>query len=265
MDEELKIIAYNVINKIYRKIRRIYLSEYHKFGMNIGVGADGTPTKYIDKVAEDLAINYIKKLDININILSEEAGFLDFNGDYTFVIDPIDGTRNAIRGIPIYSISIGIGKKSLDDIEFGIIKNIPTGDLFTAEKGNGTYYNKKRVNTPEIPNNEMAFSFNNWNLFRKYDFGFNIYDKFRSLGCASIEMCMVAIGALDFYVVSDEYLRVTDIAASSLIVSEAGGYVTNIKGNKINLDLNLDIRTSVIAACNIDLINSIVSRCKGLK
>ncbi len=265
MDEELKIIANNIINKIYRKIKRLYLSEYHKFGINMGIGADGTPTKYIDKVAEDLAINYIKKLDTKINILSEEAGFLDFNGDYTFVIDPIDGTRNAIRGIPIYSISIGIGKKSLEDIEFGIIKNIPTGDLFTAEKGNGTYYNKRRVNTPELPNKEMVFSFNNWNLFQNYDFGFNIYDKFRSLGCASIEMCMVAIGALDFYVVSDEYLRVTDIAAASLVISEAGGFVTNIKGNKINLDLNLDMRTSVIAAGNKDLIDSIVTRCKDLK
>jgi fructose-1,6-bisphosphatase/inositol monophosphatase family enzyme len=76
---------------------------------------------------------------------------------------------------------------------------------------------------------------------------------------------MVAIGALDFYVVSDEYLRVTDIAAASLVISEAGGFVTNIKGNKINLDLNLDMRTSVIAAGNKDLIDSIVTRCKDLK
>ena len=62
MDEEIKIAAYNTVNKIYRKIKKIQLSEYHKFGMNVGIGADGTPTKYIDKVAEDIAINYIKKL-----------------------------------------------------------------------------------------------------------------------------------------------------------------------------------------------------------
>ena len=93
---------------------------------------------------------------------------------------------------------------------------------------------------------------------------FSKYDKFRSLGCASMEMCMVAVGALDFYVVTDEYLRITDIAASSLIVLESGGFVTNIQGNKIKLNLNLDDRTSVITAVNKDLINEIVTRCKKI-
>jgi len=265
MNEEIKIAAYNTVNRIYRKIKKIQLSEYHKFGLNIGMGADGTPTKYIDKVAEDIAINYIKRLKTKINILSEEAGFLDYNGDYTFVIDPIDGTRNAVRGIPLYSISLGVGKHKLEDIEFGIVKNIPTGDVYTAEKGNGAFYNKKRISTPNLPDKEIVFSFSDWNIFQNDIFEFNIYDKFRSLGCASIEMCMVASGALDLYVVSEEYLRVTDIAAAYLIVKEAGGLVTNIKGNKLDIDLNLDNRTSVITACNIDLINRIITRCKDLK
>ena len=257
MDEEIKIAAYNTVNKIYRKIKKIQLSEYHKFGMNIGIGADGTPTKYIDKVAEDIAINYIKKLKTKINILSEEAGFLDYNGDYTFVIDPIDGTRNAVRGIPLYSISLGVGKHKLEDIEFGIV--------YTAEKGNGAFFNKKRISTPDLPDKEIIFSFSNWNIFQNDIFEFNIYDKLRSLGCASIEMCMVASGALDLYVVSEEYLRVTDIAAAYLIVKEAGGFVTNIKVNKLNINLNLDNRTSVITACNTDMIKRIINRCKDLK
>jgi fructose-1,6-bisphosphatase/inositol monophosphatase family enzyme len=265
MDEEIKIAAYQTVNKIYRKIKKIQLSEYHKLSMNIGIGADGTPTKYIDKVAEDIAINFIKKSELKINILSEESGYLDFNGDYTFIIDPIDGTRNAIRGIPLYSISIGVGKNSLDDIGFGIVKNIPTGDIYTAEKDKGAFFNKKRINTPEIPGKEMIFSFNNWNIFQNHNFKLKKNDKLRSLGCASIEMCMVAIGALDFYVVYDEYLRVTDIAASSLIVKEAGGFITNIQGNKLDLNLNLDERTSIITACNKELINRISTVCKDLK
>ena len=265
MNEEIKIAAINIVNKIYRKIKKIQLSEYHKLGVNIGIGADGTPTKYIDKVAEDIAINYIKKSNTKINILSEESGFLDFDGDYTFVIDPIDGTRNAVRGIPLYSISIGVGTHSLKDIVFGIVKNVPTGDVYTAEKGNGAFYNKRRINTPNVPDKELVFSFNNLNIFRNNNFEFNINDKFRSLGCASIEMCMVAIGALDFYVVSDEYLRVTDIAAATLIVKEAGGFITNIQGNKLDINLNLDDRTSIITACNKYLINKIVNRCKDLK
>ena len=81
----------------------------------------------------------------------------------------------------------------------------------------------------------------------------------RSLGSASLEMCMVAIGALDFYVVGKEYLRVTDIAASTLIMREAGGIVTDIRGEQLDMPLNLDDRTSVIAACNEEMVHKIIS------
>ena len=262
MDEEIKIAAHNTINKIYRKIKKIQYSEFYKLGMNIGIGADGTPTKYIDKVAEDVAIKYIKKLKTKINILSEEAGFLDFNGEYTFVIDPIDGTTNATRGIPFYSISIGVGKKKLDDIEFGIVKNIATGDLYIAEKGEGAFFNNKPIKTPEMPGKELIISFKNCDFFYENKYDFNINDKLRSMGCASIEMCSVAYGAIDIYFVSEEYLRVTDIAAAYLILKEAGGLVTNIKGKNLDLNLNLEDRTSIICACNKELINKIVNRVK---
>ena len=115
MNEEIKILAHKTVDKIYRKIKRAKSTDLHKFGINIGIGADGTPTKYIDKIAEDAAINFIKKSNININILTEEAGFLDFSGKYTFVLDPIDGTNNACRGIPFYAISLGIGTSNLND------------------------------------------------------------------------------------------------------------------------------------------------------
>jgi fructose-1,6-bisphosphatase/inositol monophosphatase family enzyme len=82
--------------------------------------------------------------------------------------------------------------------------------------------------------------------------------KVRSLGSASLEMCMVAIGALDFYVVGKEYLRVTDIAASTIIVREAGGIVTNIFGEKLDMPFNLNNRTSIIAACNEELVQEII-------
>ncbi len=61
MNEEIKVLAQKTVDKIYRKIKRARIKDFHKFGVNIGVGADGTPTKYIDKIAEDVAINFIKK------------------------------------------------------------------------------------------------------------------------------------------------------------------------------------------------------------
>jgi len=259
MDEEIKMLANKTVDKIYRKVRRAHSTEFHRFGTNIGIGADGTPTKYVDKLAEDVAIKFIKKADMNVNILSEEAGFLDFGGEYTFVLDPVDGTRNAYRGIPFYSVSLGVGKSRLNDVEYGMVKNIPTGEVFFAERDCGAFLNKKRIGVPDVPAKEILSSITLGKNFDALTLSLAKKGVVRSLGSASLEMCMVAIGALDFYVIGKEYLRVTDIAASTLIMREAGGVVTDIHGEELDMSLSLDDRTSVIAACSDELVHKIIS------
>jgi len=259
MKENLKILANKTAELVARKVKKSAASEFHKFGNNVGLGADGTVTKYVDKIAEDAAINYLNKSKIKVNVLSEEAGFIDNGAEYTFVLDPLDGTRNAYRGIPFYSISIGVGKKTLSDVEYGVVKNIPTGDVFTAEKGFGAFCNNKKIGVPEVPNKEILSSLTLGKNYDKTALKFAKKEKVRSLGCASLEMCMVAIGALDFYFVGNEYLRVIDIAASTLILREAGGIVTNIIGEELDIRFSLDERTSVVAACNMDIIKEIIN------
>ena len=258
MNEKIKILANKTVEKICRKVRKASLTEFHKLGANIGIGADGTPTKYIDKIAEDVALKFIKKSDVKVNVLSEEAGFLDFGGKYTFVLDPVDGTRNAYRGIPFFSVSLGVGKSKLSDIEYGIVKNIPTRDVFIAEKKHGAFFNNKRICTPDVPAKDVLSSLTLGKNFDELTLSLAKKDKVRSLGSASLEMCMVAIGALDFYIVGKEYLRVTDIAASTLIVREAGGFVKDICGEELEMGLNLDERASVVAACTEELIRNIL-------
>ena len=260
MDEEIKILARKTVDKIHRKVRKVYSTEFHKMGSNTGIGADGTPTKYIDKIAEDAAIKFIKKSDLKVNLLSEEAGFLDFGGDYTFVLDPVDGTRNAYRGIPFYSVSLGVGISTLSDVEYGIVKNIPNGDVYIGEKGQGAFLNNKRIMIPEVPCKTLISSLTLGKNFDELTLSLANKDIVRSLGSASLEMCMVATGALDYYVVGREYIRVIDIAAATLIVREAGGAVTNIKGEELDMALNLDERSSIIAACNEELIQKIISQ-----
>jgi fructose-1,6-bisphosphatase/inositol monophosphatase family enzyme len=259
MDEELKILAHRTIDKIYRTVKKSYATDFHKMGSNIGIGADGTPTKYIDKIAEDVAIKFLKKSDLKVNLLSEEAGFLDFGGDYIFALDPVDGTRNAYRGIPFYSVSLGIGKTSLSDVEYGIVKNIPNGDVFIGEKNLGAFLNNKRIMVPEVPCSTIISSLTLGKNFDEVTLSLADKDIVRSLGSASLEMCMVAKGALDYYIVGKEYIRVIDIAAATLILREAGGVVTNIKGKDLDMPLNLDERSSVIAACSKDLVKKIIS------
>ena len=103
------------------------------------MGADGTPTLSIDKVAEDVIVEYITDKEIELNILSEEAGYIDNKAEKTLVIDPIDGTYNSVMGIPFYSVSMAIGTKSMADVEAGIVQNVVTGELFYAEVGKGAF------------------------------------------------------------------------------------------------------------------------------
>lgn len=258
MKEELKILANKTAETVARRVNKTNKTDFFKFGNNIGMGADGTVTKFIDKYAEDIALDVIRKSKIKVNILSEEVGYINNGSEYTFVLDPIDGTRNAYRGIPFYSVSIGIGKKRISDVEYGIVKNIPTGDIFTAEKGFGAFFNGKRFAVPEIPDKEILSSIALGKNYNKVTLKLAKKDKVRSLGSSSLEMCMVAIGGLDYFCIGKEYLRVVDIVASTLILREAGGYVTNILGEKLDMDFNLEDRTSVVAACNMDIIKKII-------
>ncbi len=260
MDEQIKHLASIITEKISREVKKESKKNFFKFGKTIGIGADGTPTTYIDKVAEDVAVGILEKSDVKVNLLSEEIGFVDFGGRYVFVLDPVDGTRNAYRGIPFYSVSIGVGTSRISDIEYGIVKNIPTGDVFIAEKGHGAFLNKRPIRVCEVPSPDMLSSIS---LGKNHTLKAGSLSKkgnVRSLGSASLEMCMVAIGALDYYFVGKDIIRVIDIAASTLIVREAGGIVKVLSGNDLDMEFNLVDRTSVVAACSEELICRLLSK-----
>ena len=176
------------------------------------------------------------------------------------MLDPIDGTRNAYRGIPFFSVSIAIGKSTMSDVEYGIVKNIPTGDVFTAEKDHGAFLNGNRIGTPEVPDKEPLSSLALGKNYDKVTLALAKKDKVRSLGSASLEMCMVAIGGLDYYIIGKEYIRIVDIAASTLILREAGGIVTNIFGEELDMPFSLDERSSVVAACSEEMVKKIISK-----
>jgi fructose-1,6-bisphosphatase/inositol monophosphatase family enzyme len=260
MDEELKQLASQIVEKISKEVKKESKSNFYKFGKTIGLGADGTPTSYIDKIAEDAALKILEKSEVKVNLLSEEAGFVDFGGTSVFVLDPIDGTRNAYRGIPFYSVSLAIGTSRIRDIEYGVVKNIPTGDVFTAEKHHGSFLNNTPIRVCEVPSVEMLSSISLGKNHTTRTGALSRKGNVRSLGSASLEMCMVAIGALDYYFTAKEILRVIDIAASTLIVREAGGFVKKASGDDLDMEFNLTERTSVLAACSEQLIDDILSK-----
>jgi fructose-1,6-bisphosphatase/inositol monophosphatase family enzyme len=260
MEEAIKQLAMVIVGKISKDVKKESKNNFYKLGKTIGLGADGTPTSYVDKVAEDAALKILSTSDIPVNLLSEEIGFVDFQGDYTFVLDPVDGTRNAYRGIPFYSVSLAVGRSKISDIEYGIVKNIPTGDIFTAEKSHGAFLNKKPIRVCEVPSPDMLSSISLGKNHTSKASHLSKKGNVRSLGAASLEMCMVAIGALDYYYVGKDIMRIVDIAASTLIVREAGGHVKTITGDELDMEFNVVDRTSVVAACSEALLTSLLSK-----
>ncbi|UCE38191.1 MAG: hypothetical protein JSW00_02840 [Thermoplasmata archaeon] len=243
-------IANEVENTVKSKMKRMDLGE------DLGIGADGTPTKFIDDAAEQVCLDVLAKKEKKFNILSEEAGFIDNNAEKILVMDPIDGTHNAIRGIPFYALSLALGKSRLSNVELGLVRNLVTGDTFWAEKGSGAFLNESPIKTKQYPDMDSMFSLYIGERATPQTHNVaKIPRRGRALGCASLEMCLVASGAFDVYYQnyspSKYSMRVTDIAASTLILREAGGEVFNDTYDILDMPFDLKSRTNVIAVGDI--------------
>ena len=218
----------------------------------VGMGASGSATSKIDKFAEDIIIDFIKHEKIRMNILSEEAGFIDLKGEKTLVIDPVDGTANYHARIPFYSVSLAVGNSRMSDVTHGLVENIVNGDTYYAEKGKGAWLNGEKIRTRRFKRGGALFLAYvgistdplTWKVVE-------VPRRVRSLGCASLEMCHVALGKADgYYFNCDDYkkrMRIVDIAASALVLREAGGEVFDLKGNVLDMEFTLDKRANFLA------------------
>lgn len=190
-----------------------------------------------DHKSEAVIMAIIKESFPDHHILTEESGDLSRDSDYKWIIDPIDGTVNFANAIPICCVSIGIEHKG--KMIMGAVYNPFMNEFFFAEQGKGATLNDQPIHVSEkteamksclatgfpytyldMPNGPLGvFS----RLIRK---GIPV----RRLGSAAIDLCWVAAGRFDgFY---EHKLQAWDSAAGIVIVEEAGGRVTDLKGNE---------------------------------
>jgi len=238
----------------------------------VKMGADGTPTKLIDEVAEEKVIEILKSTGKSITLISEEIGELKIGNRHSeviFVIDPLDGTVNALKNIPVYGISIAIADASikppeeltLQDIEMGFVKNLANCNLYEAFKDNGVYLNDRHV-SPSIQDNLADSSIGAYiqgdkiNRISKLS---NTVRRIRLLGSVAIELCYVADGTYDAFLDIRGNVRIIDIAAAKLIIEESGGIITDENGKNLNNKLNVKERTSVIASGNLKIHKDIIN------
>jgi myo-inositol-1(or 4)-monophosphatase len=188
-----------------------------------------------DTRAEDLIRRRLDELAPGVPILGEEGGESgDASADRWWLVDPIDGTVNFSHGLPLYSISIAFERGGA--IEAAVVIAPALGWEFRAEIGGGAFLGDRRLAVSTIDSLEQAMLVTGFPYDRattRHNFAewehFQIHaGACRRLGAASLDLCMVGAGWIDGY--WETRLSAWDLAAGSLIVSEAGGRVTGITG-----------------------------------
>ena len=238
-------------------------AERSRWGERVGMGADGTPTEYIDRIAEEAVFEVLEGNGNPLNVLSEEHEYVDNGAEQTLVLDPIDGTFNAIHGIPFFGTSLAVGREKTSDVQYALVKDLAAGTVFYAEKGKGAFADGRRMRCRKLPD-ESLFSVYIGRL--AHDDAYRIAKlgkKSRNFGAASLEMCLVAQGSLDLYYVRTKpapRLRVADIAAGALILKEAGGAVLNPDGSPLDMPFDIKKRTDLLAVGDIRVLEVIRRR-----
>jgi len=228
----------NVMVKACRKASKILIRDFGEIeNLQVSIKGPGDFVSASDKRVEKILIEELQKARPTYSILSEEIGKINNDESFKWIIDPIDGTANFLHGIPHFAISVGLEHNK--EIICGIIYDPIKDEMFVAEKGNGSYLNNQRIRVSarsklkdcviftggpkyEAENKELS-------LKEYYNFSSKVLIPIRKMGSASLDMAYVAAGRSDGFF--QRNLNYWDIAAGIIIVKEAGGYVTDYKGD----------------------------------
>ncbi|MEN9381598.1 MAG: hypothetical protein RI940_479 [Bacteroidota bacterium] len=192
-----------------------------------------------DHASEKAIFKVIQKNHPDHFILSEETGSMPTQSNIKWIIDPIDGTINFANGIPICCVSIGVEENG--EMIMGAVYNPFMNELFFAEKGKGAFLNDQPIkvsNKDNLLTSCLVTGFP-YQYLDTENGPLQIFEKLirksipvRRLGSAALDLCWTAAGRFDgFY---EHKLQAWDSAAGYLIVQEAGGIVTDLKGEKYN-------------------------------
>ena len=245
----------NIGDSLYRELSPLRHSSRMKIAE--GTGAGGDKTYHIDRRAEEIIISSLEALHEPLTVISEEAGIVHLHGGgKTVLVDPIDGSRNAVNGIPFYgtSIAVAVGP-TVGDLYLAYSINLVNGDAFWAERDQKAF-----------------FLGNSMQCQKEEDLSFVAFEasapsrdlppivpllsaanKVRCMGATALDLAYVACGAVSAFVTASAS-RTFDFAGGYLLMIEAGGLVTDMQGNALDsLELGLKKTSSLLAAGNAGL------------
>ncbi len=190
---------------------------------------------YVDKEAEKMIVSALKDLVPGAGFIAEEGTSEKRGEEYNWIIDPLDGTTNFLYDVPVFAVSIALA--SAEAIELGVVYECGRDELFSAYQGGGARLNGQAIKLAEQKNLKdslLATGFPYYDFERMQEFNAflaKLYPSTRGLrrmGSAATDLAYVACGRFNAYF---EYgLSPWDVAAGILLVQEAGGKVSDFKG-----------------------------------
>jgi myo-inositol-1(or 4)-monophosphatase len=191
----------------------------------------------VDQAAEQAIIDILLQAYPGHGILAEESGRTHGakNSEYVWIIDPLDGTTNFLHGFPVYAVSIALAHRG--QVQQGVVYDPTRNDLFYASRGRGAFLNDRRLRVSKRTRMDEAligtgFPFRKGDNFKRYVKMFEEVMQncagLRRPGAAALDLCYVAAGYYDGFF--ETGLNPWDIAAGSLMITEAGGLIGNFTG-----------------------------------
>jgi myo-inositol-1(or 4)-monophosphatase len=236
---------------------------------DFGRGAGGDISRNIDIIAEKTVIDYLKEINFDCVVLGEECGRVELSANPKgFVImDAIDGTTNAVRGLPFFCCSLAFATdERLSSITDAAITNLSNGDIYWASKGKGSFLNDKPISVHKEKPVYKVVGINTSasppELIRKFLPIFEKHHHLRHLGANALEMAFFAQGSIDIFIDFRKKIRIQDMAAGYLLIKEAGGLLLDEKLQPLDSDISYETRLSFVAAASKEILDEIFSLIK---
>jgi len=187
-----------------------------------------------DRASEKLVVERLRSHFPSHGVVAEEGGGHDPQAEYCWYVDPLDGTTNFAHSFPAFNVTLGLARAG--QMVAGVVYDPIHQEMFTAELGAGAYLNNRRIHVSQIKRMNDCLGSSGFPA-RKRDHNVNIHFYYqmamashgvRRTGSAALDLAFVACGRLDLF--WEFGLKPWDVAAGTLLVTEAGGCVSDMRG-----------------------------------
>ena len=219
--------------------------------------------RLLDSEAQEAILETLGHLDVSAQLISEEGDSTLGDGEMYFIVDPVDGTTNLARGVPLAVTSLAVSETPrLSGTVAGLVMNLYSGDVYRAERGMGAWRGGMPIHParPKHPADALiSIDISKGAPLEAVERLIAEAKHLRQLGSAAISLCLIASGVLDAHVDLRGMLRATDVAAGLLILKEAGG-IYSINGSVGgDLELTRQSRLDLVAASGMEMLKGVLS------